>query len=88
MNTPVESDSENPTSDVDGQRNEMTRKQRGKQRKDGRPKELKFALHAGKTIEELEQMHLQKLEEAAARPLIANKDGVGYLHFTIDEQGN
>lgn len=81
VNTPAESDSETPLSDTNGVRDIHSRRTRGKQRKDGKPKELKFALHAGKTIEELEQMHLQKLEEAAARPLIANKDAVSLIIF-------
>lgn len=34
------------------------------------------------TIEELEQMHLQKLEETAARPLISNQDGVSQMTWT------
>lgn len=76
VQTPIESDSDAPDTFFDGSRNAQSRKQRGKHRKDGKPKELKFALHAGMTIEELEQIHLQRLEEAAARPLVSNKDGV------------
>ena len=34
------------------------------------------ALHPGMTIEDLEAMHLQKLDEAANRPLINNDNAV------------
>lgn len=70
--TPAESESEDQGIAQHGGR----RKQRGKQPGRGHdPKSMKFSLHSGMSIEELEQMHLQKLEEAANRPLVSNANG-------------